>query len=92
MVLFEREKDIILGMILAKNRRIRGRLALMMASSGSRTVHSRPIGSVHVGSSKEMIMSDLSRTMEMAVMLRHVRTGERKGDLDFYSQNSHTKY
>lgn len=75
-MLFDREKESILGMILAKNRRIRGRLALMMASSGSRTVHSRPIGSVHVGSSKEMIMSDLSRTMEMAVILRHVRKEE----------------
>lgn len=68
-MLLDREKDIILGMILAKNRRIRGRLALMMASSGSRTVQSSPIGSVHVGSSKEIIMSDLRRTMEMAVIL-----------------------
>ena len=56
-LLFDRE-DSILGISLAKNRRMRGRLALMMASSGSRTDHSRPIGSVHVGSSKEIIMSD----------------------------------
>lgn len=63
----------------------------MMASSGSRTVHSRPIGSVHVGSSKEIIMSDLSLTMEMAVILRLVRIEWWGIASNLYSQDPHTE-
>lgn len=47
-------------------------LAMMIASSGSRTVHRSPIGRVYVGSVKEMSIKEKMRMTEMAVTLNQV--------------------
>lgn len=44
-------------------------LAIMMASSGSKTVQRRPMGRVNVGSVKEMSINEKMRMMEMHVTL-----------------------
>lgn len=44
-------------------------LAMMIASSGSRTVQRSPIGRVYVGSVKEMSIKEKMRMIEMAVTL-----------------------
>lgn len=52
--------------------RIKDALAMMIASSGSRTVHKSPIGRVNVGSVKEISIKEKMRMIEMAVTLREV--------------------
>ena len=46
-----------------------GRLALIIARQGSSVVQRRPMGSVNVGSVKEMIWRDLMRIALMIVIL-----------------------
>ena len=58
-----------MGRMAAKKGWMTGRLALMMVSSGSMTVHMRPLGNVQVGSVKLIACKDLMRIMEMIVML-----------------------
>lgn len=52
--------------------RMKDALAMMIASSGSRTVHRSPIGRVNVGSVKEMSIKEKMRMTEMAVTLNQV--------------------
>lgn len=61
---------------------IKDALAMMMASSGSKTVHRSPIGRVKVGSVKEMSINEKMRMMEMAVTLGEVNVSK-----EFHQKN-----
>lgn len=58
--------------IARRKDRMKDALAMMIASSGSKTVHRSPIGRVYVGSVKEMSIKEKMRMIEMAVTLNEI--------------------